>query len=211
MALIGDGSDEIWAGYGYFKYAPKDDEGAELEAEVIRKVDSLYLYDCLRANKSMMAHSVESRCPFLDKDVVAITINSVSPALKYTDENQLTKNLLRKAFEFDLPEEIVWRPKVQFSSGCGDDLIKSLIDCADAAITDDLWSTRTTTYPDKTPLTREAYLYRRIFEEHFGKQATGSVSYYKSLFCSTPQAFKWFPEELRDGADPCGVVHGKIP
>jgi asparagine synthase (glutamine-hydrolysing) len=209
MALIGDGSDEIWAGYGYFKYAPKDDDGAELAAEVIRKVDSLYLYDCLRANKSMMAHSVESRCPFLDRTVVSIAINSVSPALKYTDEKELTKNLLRKAFEFDLPEEIVWRPKVQFSSGCGDDLIKSLIDYADEVITDSQWAARATTYPDKTPLTREAYLYRMIFEHHFGKQAVGSVSYYKSLFCSTPQAFKWFPEELRDGADPCGVTHGK--
>merc|ERR1711937_1104600 len=64
MVLSGEGADEIFAGYLYFHKAP---DGKELQAETVRKVSQLHLYDCLRANKSMMAWSVEARVPFLDR------------------------------------------------------------------------------------------------------------------------------------------------
>jgi asparagine synthase (glutamine-hydrolysing) len=57
-------------------------------------------------DRNSMAHSVESRLPFLD-------YRSVETALSLPDEYKIdkgwTKNLLRKAMKSLLPEEVIWR------------------------------------------------------------------------------------------------------
>ena len=58
MVLSGEGSDEAFGGYLYFHKAPSAEA---FHDETIRKLDALHLYDCLRANKSMMAWGVEQR------------------------------------------------------------------------------------------------------------------------------------------------------
>lgn len=52
MVLSGEGADEIFGGYLYFHKAP---DAEEFHKETVRKLDKLYQYDCLRANKSLMA------------------------------------------------------------------------------------------------------------------------------------------------------------
>ena len=73
MVLSGEGADEIFGGYLYFHKAP---DAREFHAELLRKLEKLHLYDCLRANKAMAAWGVEARVPFLDKRFldVAMTI-----------------------------------------------------------------------------------------------------------------------------------------
>ena len=66
MVLSGEGSDEIFGGYLYFHAAP---DKAAFHEETVRRVKSLHLSDCLRANKSTAAWGVEARVPFLDKKV----------------------------------------------------------------------------------------------------------------------------------------------
>ena len=67
MVMSGEGADEALGGYLYFHKAPN---GTELHEECVRKIGDLYKYDCLRANKATMAHGLEARVPFLDKDVL---------------------------------------------------------------------------------------------------------------------------------------------
>ncbi|MBR3286307.1 MAG: asparagine synthase B, partial [Bacteroidales bacterium] len=52
MVLSGEGADEIFGGYLYFHKAPS---AREFHEETVRKLSKLYLYDCLRANKSLSA------------------------------------------------------------------------------------------------------------------------------------------------------------
>ena len=47
----------------------------------IRKVNDLYKYDCLRANKSTMAWGLEARVPFLDRQFLEYVMN-LDPACK---------------------------------------------------------------------------------------------------------------------------------
>ena len=49
MVLSGEGADEVFGGYLYFHKAP---DARAFHEETLRKLSKLYLYDCLRANKS---------------------------------------------------------------------------------------------------------------------------------------------------------------
>ncbi len=60
MVLSGEGADEVFGGYLYFHKAPTPQAFHE---ETVRKLSKLYLYDCLRANKSLAAWGVEGRGP----------------------------------------------------------------------------------------------------------------------------------------------------
>lgn len=71
MVLSGEGSDELFGGYLYFHKAPN---AKEFHEENVRKLASLHLYDCLRANKSMAAWGVEGRVPFLDKEFMDVAM-----------------------------------------------------------------------------------------------------------------------------------------
>ena len=71
MVLSGEGADEIFGGYLYFHKAPN---AREFHDETVRKLDALYNFDCLRANKSMMAWGVEPRVPFLDVEFLDVAM-----------------------------------------------------------------------------------------------------------------------------------------
>ncbi|MBO4550349.1 MAG: asparagine synthase B, partial [Bacteroidaceae bacterium] len=73
MVLSGEGADEIFGGYLYFHKAPN---AKAFHEETVRKLSKLYLYDCLRANKSLSAWGVEGRVPFLDKEFLDIAMRT---------------------------------------------------------------------------------------------------------------------------------------
>ena len=71
MVLSGEGADEVFGGYLYFHKAP---DAEAFHGETVRKLSKLYMYDCLRANKSLSAWGVEGRVPFLDKEFLDVAM-----------------------------------------------------------------------------------------------------------------------------------------
>ena len=188
MVLSGEGADEIFGGYLYFHKAPS---AQAFHEETVRKLSKLHWYDCLRANKSLSAWGVEGRVPFLDRDFLDIAMR-LNPQAKMCPGDVMEKKILRKAFADMLPEEIAWRQKEQFSDGVGYSWIDTLKKITSEQVSDEQMTHAAERFPIHTPLCKEEYFYRSIFEEHFpSKSAALSVNQEASVACSTAIALEW--------------------
>lgn len=200
MVLSGEGADEVFGGYLYFHKAP---DARAFHEETVRKIGKLYLYDCLRANKSLAAWGVEGRVPFLDKEFLDVAMR-LNPAAKMAPGKTIEKKILREAFEDMLPREVVWRQKEQFSDGVGYNWIDSLKAIATSQVSDQQMASAARRFPVNPPRNKEEYFYRSIFEEHFPSgSAALTVPSVPSVACSTAEALAW-DESFRNLNDPSG-------
>ncbi len=200
MVLSGEGADEIFGGYLYFHKAPTPQAFHE---ETVRKLSKLYLYDCLRANKSLSAWGVEGRVPFLDTQFLDVAMRT-NPTAKMCPGDTIEKKIVREAFADMLPEEVAWRQKEQFSDGVGYNWIDTLKQLTAEMVSDDDMAHASERFPINPPRNKEEYYYRSIFAEHFPSDAAArSVPSVPSVACSTAEALAW-DEQFKGMNDPSG-------
>lgn len=183
VLLTGEISDELF-GYKYTDYAPS---AAAFQAESQKRVRELYMYDVLRADRSISVNSLEARVPFGDLDFVKYVM-SIHPARKLNTYGK-GKYLLRKAFEGDwLPENILWREKAAFSDAVGHSMVDILKEYAEEKYTDREFAERAGRYTYCRPFTKESLLYRELFEKYYPGQAGMIVDF-------------WMPNKAWPGCD----------
>ena len=188
MVLSGEGADEVFGGYLYFHKAP---DAEAFHGETVRKLSKLYMYDCLRANKSLSAWGVEGRVPFLDKEFLDVAMR-LNPKAKMCPGKEIEKKIVREAFADMLPESVAWRQKEQFSDGVGYNWIDTLKAITAAAVSDEEMAHASERFPINPPMNKEEYYYRSIFEEHFpSASAAKSVPSVPSVACSSAEALAW--------------------
>lgn len=200
MVLSGEGADEVFGGYLYFHKAP---DAKAFHEETVRKLGKLYLYDCLRANKSLAAWGIEGRVPFLDKEFLDVAMG-MNPILKMCPDKTIEKKVVREAFADLLPEEVAWRQKEQFSDGVGYSWIDTLKQITASAVSDEQMAHAAERFPINPPQNKEEYYYRSIFAEHFpSDSAARSVPSVPSVACSTAEALAW-DASFKNQNDPSG-------
>jgi asparagine synthase (glutamine-hydrolysing) len=83
VVLTGEGADELFAGYLYFRDAPNTEL---LHAETLRIFDHLSCVNLQRADRMCMAHGLEARVPFLDVQMLQEAYE-VRPRTPYKQPN----------------------------------------------------------------------------------------------------------------------------
>ncbi|MBT4760299.1 MAG: asparagine synthase B [Bdellovibrionaceae bacterium] len=166
VLLTGEVSDELF-GYKYTDFAPN---AYEFQKESEKRIKELYMYDILRADRCIASNSLEARVPFSDTDFVQYAL-SINPELKMNSTG-VGKHLLRKAFEGDfLPQDILYREKAAFSDAVGHSVVDYLVAYAATQYSDKDLFLAQVKYEHATPRTKEALLYREIFESRFTGQS----------------------------------------
>ncbi len=159
VVLTGEGADELFAGYSYLRDFT---EAEDLRVELERTVKSLHNLNLQRCDRVTMAHAVEARVPFLDREVIEWALR-VPASAKLSPPGQPEKKLLREAFDGWLPDELLWREKAEFGDGSGarDVLTREV----EGTVSDEeLEAERGAVDP---PLrTKEEVAYYRVWREH---------------------------------------------
>jgi asparagine synthase (glutamine-hydrolysing) len=119
--MVGDGCDELFAGYGFLLGFRAEELNFEL-----RKIWSTMSFSSIRLAEAL---NVEVKLPYLDPRFKKFAMG-LPPYLKVQKEKGKVwgKWILRKAFENLLPQEIVWRVKTPIEHGSGTSILPRYFD-----------------------------------------------------------------------------------
>ncbi|MCF8379243.1 MAG: asparagine synthase B [Bacteroidales bacterium] len=173
VLMTGEISDEIF-GYKYTDFAPSP---AAFQKEAEKRLKEIYLYDVLRADRSISSNGLEARVPFGDLDFVEYVMH-IKPELKMNFTG-VGKYLLRKSFEGDyLPNDILYREKAAFSDAVGHSMVDNLKAWAEEMYTEEDLLLAQLKYSYAPPISKESLMYRDIFEKHFPGKAEVIPAYW---------------------------------
>jgi len=165
VVLTGEGADEIFTGYHYMKHYPLE----VLNKEAHRCLGNLHNINLQRADRMGMLFSLELRVPFLDTAMIDMAMK-IPPELKIRESKEvgakIEKWILREAFRDTgyLPEDILWRYKVQYTQGAGcEDLGERL---ANAEMSDSEFERIKAQNPNAVINSKEAAYYFKLFRKY---------------------------------------------
>ncbi len=161
MVLTGEGADELFAGYAYYKAL---DRGVNLQTELRRSISSMHNVNLQRVDRMTMAHSIEGRVPFLDVAMIEAA-ESIPSSLKLRDG--MEKWILRKVFDDLLPQEILWREKRQFDEGSG--AVDLLSELTTGWMPPEAAESRRARFPDTPLRTHEECIYHMLLTDNYGR------------------------------------------
>lgn len=162
VILTGEGADELYAGYDYLEDVNDPDQ---LQDELHIITGNLHNTNLQRADRMSMAHGLEARVPFLDKEFVDFSL-SLPPIWKLRYGDRVEKALLRNTFEGHLPLDIINRPKQKFSDGAGS--MDMLSEFANERISDREFAEAQENHEGAKLRSKEELYYFRIFRDWFG-------------------------------------------
>ncbi|EEG77908.1 asparagine synthase B [Dethiobacter alkaliphilus] len=175
VVLTGEGADELFNGYHYMKNFPVQEQNKEGR----RGIGTLHNINLQRADRMGMYFSLELRVPFLDVSMIDLAMK-IPPELKIRqseeDGSKIEKWILRKAFQSTnyLPEDILWRYKVQYTQGAGCESLGERL--AESEISEGEYERIKAENPKATINSREAAYYFKIFRKYHPQDSVlGSI------------------------------------
>ena len=166
VVLVGEGPDEVCSSYLFNFYAPN---GTELHNAALDYVSKIHMYDGKRADRCISRWGLEGRIALLDPEFIKAYWN-IPSEWRLPHYKGIEKWWLRQAFEGTntIPNDVLWRKKEAFSDGVSGkerSWFEIIQDFIKTQVTEEEMKASDIEAP-----TLEAYYYKKIFVELFGKE-----------------------------------------
>lgn len=128
VMFSGQAADELFAGYTWYRDVVKEHGHLILHSKLWEDLDRLYEDTLEREDRLSMAHSIEIRVPFLDRELIR-TAMRIAPHLKINNaEDVYGKRVHRElSLRKGIPREFAYRKKSPAQEGSGiHDLIEAI-------------------------------------------------------------------------------------
>ena len=118
VMFTGQGADELFGGYAWYASVVAEHGHLTLHKRMWEDITKLYVDTLEREDRMTMAHSIELRAPFLDRDVIRKAMQ-ISPRLKVKDPEDTTRKWVHREFALrhGVPPFIAKGEKVRAQDG----------------------------------------------------------------------------------------------
>ncbi len=159
--LTGDGSDELLAGYSYIYKKSPEKIGKE-----IKKIRNIMTFSSQKIAKDL---GIKVKIPFLNEKIKKFTKN-LKPEYLVGEKNgkKYGKWILRKAYENNIPSEIIWREKTPIEMGSGTTKLKKMFKSQISEKRFESEREKIKKEDEVTLRSEEQLYYYKIFKRHFG-------------------------------------------